>query len=45
MLSQSEQQTFKKLLKSVYTEFGPKIGNDLVRETQQEVERLSKGKK
>ena len=45
MLSQSEQAAFKKILRSVYTEFGPKIGSDLVRETQQEVERLSGGKK
>ena len=45
MLSQAEQQAFKKILQSVYTEFGPKIGSDLVRETQQEVERLSGGKK
>jgi C4-dicarboxylate-binding protein DctP len=45
MLNRSEQQAFRKLLQSVYTEFGPKIGSDLVRETQQEVERLGGGKK
>jgi C4-dicarboxylate-binding protein DctP len=44
MLSQAEQQAFRKILQSVYTEFSPKIGNDLVRETQQEVERLSRTK-
>jgi len=45
MLTQSEQQVFKKALQSVYTEFGPKIGADLVREAQQEVEKLSGAKK
>lgn len=44
MLTQSEQQVFKKALQSVYAEFSPKIGADLVREAQQEVEKLS-GKK
>jgi C4-dicarboxylate-binding protein DctP len=45
MLTQTEQQAFKKPLQSVYTEFSPKIGTDLVREAQQEVEKLSGAKK
>jgi C4-dicarboxylate-binding protein DctP len=45
MLTHGEQQAFKKALQSVYTEYGPKIGTELVREAQQEVERLSHGKK
>ena len=45
MLTHAEQQAFKKPLQSVYAEFSPKIGTDLVREAQQEVERLSGGRK
>lgn len=44
-LSPAEQAVWKKTLQPVYTEFAPKIGSDLVREVQQEVERLSKTKK
>ena len=44
-LSPAEQFVWKKTLQPVYTEFAPKIGSDLVREVQQEVERLSKTKK
>ena len=44
-LSPAEQEAWKKALQPVYQEFSPKIGTDLVKETQQEVERLSKGKK
>ncbi len=35
---------WKATLQPVYTEFGPKIGSDLVKEAQREVERLSKAK-
>ncbi len=44
MLTAAEQASFKKALQPVYTEFTPKIGPDLVRDAQKEVERLSKGK-
>jgi len=40
-----EEAAWKKALQPVYTEFAPQIGADLVKATQQEVERLSKGKK
>ena len=44
-LSPAEQAAWKKTLQPVYTEFVPKIGADLVKEVQQEVEKLSKTKK
>ncbi len=44
-LSPAEQAAWKKVLQPVYTEFVPKIGADLVKEVQQEVEDLSKTKK
>lgn len=44
-LSPAEQAAWKKTLQPVYTEFVPKIGTDLVKEVQQEVEKLSKTKK
>jgi C4-dicarboxylate-binding protein DctP len=44
-LPSAEQAAWKKTLQPVYTEFAPKIGSDVVREVQQEVERLSKTKK
>jgi C4-dicarboxylate-binding protein DctP len=40
----AEQTKWKAALQPVYTEFGPKIGSDLVKEAQKEVERLSKVK-
>jgi hypothetical protein len=36
---------WRKALQPVYTEFTPKIGADLVKEVQQEVEKIVKGKK
>lgn len=44
-LSQAEQLALKKALQPVYTEFVPKIGADLVSETEREIENLSKAKK
>ncbi|MFB3885162.1 MAG: TRAP transporter substrate-binding protein [Thermodesulfobacteriota bacterium] len=44
-LSPDEQSVLKKALQPVYEEFTPKIGTNLVKESQQEVERLAKGKK
>ncbi len=44
-LTPTEQTAWRKTLQPVYTEFVPKIGADLVREVQQEVEKLSKTKK
>jgi C4-dicarboxylate-binding protein DctP len=44
-LSPAEQAVWKKALQPVYTEFVPKIGTELVKEVQQEVERLAKAKK
>jgi C4-dicarboxylate-binding protein DctP len=44
-LSAAEQAAWRKALQPVYTEYVPKIGTDLVKEVQQEVERLSKAKK
>jgi C4-dicarboxylate-binding protein DctP len=44
VLTPAEQAEWKKALQPVYTEFGPKIGSDLVREAQKEAERLSKAK-
>jgi C4-dicarboxylate-binding protein DctP len=43
-LTAEDQVTWKKALQPVYTEFTPIIGTDLVKATQQEVERLSKTK-
>jgi C4-dicarboxylate-binding protein DctP len=45
VLTPAEQEPWKAALQLVYTEFGPKIGSDLVKEAQQEVERLTKTKK
>ena len=42
ILSPAEQASWKAALQPVYTEFGPKIGSDLVKEAQKEAE--SKGK-
>jgi C4-dicarboxylate-binding protein DctP len=44
-LTPTEQAIWKKALQVVYTEFGNEIGTDLIKETQQEVERLTKTKK
>jgi C4-dicarboxylate-binding protein DctP len=44
-LSPADQAVWKKALQPVYTEFSPKIGADLVKQVQQEVEELSKTKK
>jgi C4-dicarboxylate-binding protein DctP len=41
----AEETAWKKVLQPVYTEFAPMIGPDLIKETQQEAERLSKEKK
>ena len=41
-LTPAEQAVWKKTLQPVYTEFGPKIGSDLVKEVQQEVATLEK---
>ena len=43
-LTPQDQVAWKKALQPVYTEFTPLIGTELVKATQQEVERLSKGK-
>jgi C4-dicarboxylate-binding protein DctP len=43
-LSPQEQLAWKKALQPVYTEFTPIVGTELVKESQQEVERLSKAK-
>jgi len=44
VLTPAEQATWKAALQPVYTEFGPKIGSDLVKEAQKEAERLGKAK-
>ena len=44
-LTPAEQAVWKKTLQPVYTEFGPKIGSDLVKEVQQEVATLEKTSK
>lgn len=41
-LAPAELMNWKKALQIVYQEFSPKIGSDLVKEAQQEVENLSK---
>ncbi len=41
----AEEAAWKKVMQPVYTEFAPMIGPDLIKEVQQEAERLSKGKK
>jgi C4-dicarboxylate-binding protein DctP len=45
MMTATEAATFKKTLQPVYQEFAPKIGADLVKEAQQEAEKLGKAKK
>jgi C4-dicarboxylate-binding protein DctP len=45
LLTPAEQMAWKNALQVVYQEFSPKIGMELVQEAQQEVERLTKGKK
>lgn len=45
VLSPEEQMGLRKALQPVYDEFVPKIGTTLVKEAQQEVERLRKTKK
>ena len=44
-LTPAEEMSWKKALQSVYQEFSPKIGADMVKEAQLEAEKLSKGKK
>lgn len=44
-LTPVEEAAWKKAIQPVYTEYGPKIGIDLIREAQAEVEKASKGKK
>lgn len=44
MLNPPEVTAFKKVLQPVYVEFSPKIGTELVKEAQTEVEKLSKTK-
>ena len=44
-LTPAEQVAWKKALQPVYTEYGPKIGLDLIKEAQAEVEKTSKEKK
>jgi len=44
-LTPAEEAAWNKALQPVYKEFTPAIGADLVKETQQEVERLTRGKK
>jgi C4-dicarboxylate-binding protein DctP len=41
----AEEAAWKKALQPVYKEFAPMVGPDLIKETQQEAERLSKEKK
>jgi C4-dicarboxylate-binding protein DctP len=45
VIPSAEQANWKAALQPVYTEFGPKVGSDLVKEAQQEVEKLTKTKK
>jgi TRAP-type C4-dicarboxylate transport system substrate-binding protein len=45
VLTPAEQMGWKNALQVVYQEFSPKIGMELVKEAQQEVERLTKAKK
>jgi TRAP-type C4-dicarboxylate transport system substrate-binding protein len=44
-LTPAEQASWKKALQIVHTEFSNEIGPDLVKEAQQEVDRLTKTKK
>jgi C4-dicarboxylate-binding protein DctP len=44
-LTKADEAAWKKALQPVYTEFVPKIGADLVKDIQQEVEKLGKGKR
>jgi TRAP-type C4-dicarboxylate transport system substrate-binding protein len=44
-LTPADVVVWRKALQPVYTEFTPKIGADLVKEVQQEVEKIVKGKK
>ena len=44
VLTPAEQASWKAALQPVYTDYGPKIGSDLVKEAQKEAERLSKTK-
>jgi len=41
-LTPVEEEAWKKALQPVYQEHGPRIGSDLVKEAQQEVENLRK---
>jgi C4-dicarboxylate-binding protein DctP len=43
-LTAQDQAVWKKTLQPVYTEFTPIVGTELVKESQQEIERLSKTK-
>jgi C4-dicarboxylate-binding protein DctP len=45
MMTPTEAAAFKKALQPVYQEFAPQIGADLVKEAQQEAEKMSKTKK
>lgn len=44
-LTTEEEREWKRVLQPVYTEYGPKIGMDLIREAQKEIERILKEKK
>ena len=44
-LTPAEQESWKRALQIVYQEFSAEIGPDVIKETQQEVERLTKTKK
>ncbi len=44
-LTQTEVTEWKRALQPVYTEYGPKIGLDLIQEAQREIERIIKERK
>ena len=44
-LTPAEETEWKKALQPVYTEYGPKIGIDLIKEAQKEIERITKEKR
>ena len=44
-LTPVDEMEWKRVLQPVYTEYGPKIGTDLVRDAQKEIERIVKEKK
>jgi C4-dicarboxylate-binding protein DctP len=45
MMTPTDAAAFKKALQPVYHEFAPQIGAELVKEAQQEAEKMSKTKK